>query len=148
MMKEYDMDRDFWLIAYFRCRQIDRDCVVSYAFPSIHIYFIWKKKMTARAEAFQPGHLTWRALASRRHWWRQKRKLETNRRDSDKKGDKRPNHESHSQNTNTSWCSDKYFIANVLLNPNVKNFENRKTFGKVMNGKYRCFLTHGVLYAL
>ena len=23
--------------------------------------------MTARAEAFQPGHLTWRALASRRH---------------------------------------------------------------------------------
>jgi len=23
-------------------------------------------KMTARAEAFQPGHLTWRALASRR----------------------------------------------------------------------------------
>jgi len=24
--------------------------------------------MTARAEAFQPGHLTWRALASRRHW--------------------------------------------------------------------------------
>ena len=24
--------------------------------------------MTARAEAFQPGHLTWRALVSRRHW--------------------------------------------------------------------------------
>ena len=26
-----------------------------------------RQKITARAEAFQPGHLTWRTLASRRH---------------------------------------------------------------------------------
>ena len=44
LMKEYDIDRDLWLIAYFRCRQIDRNCVVPYVFPSIHIYFFWKKK--------------------------------------------------------------------------------------------------------
>jgi len=44
MMKEYDMDRELWLIAYLRCRQIDRNCVVPYVFPSIHIYFFWKKK--------------------------------------------------------------------------------------------------------
>ena len=29
--------------------------------------FLLKEKKTARAEAFQPGHLTWRALASRCH---------------------------------------------------------------------------------
>ena len=34
--------------------------------PTTHIMFK-RKKMTAMAEAFQPGHLTWRALASRRH---------------------------------------------------------------------------------
>jgi len=35
------------------------------------------------------------------------------------------------------------FIANFLLNPTVKNFEYRQTFGKVINGKYRwSFLTH------
>ena len=44
LMKECDIDRDLWLIAYFRCRQIDRNCVVPYVFPSIHIYFFWKKK--------------------------------------------------------------------------------------------------------
>ena len=37
--------------------------------PSIYTYISFKrKKMTARAEAFQPGHLTWRALAWCRHW--------------------------------------------------------------------------------
>jgi len=51
---------------------LSASCVVPYVFPSIHIYFFERKKMTARAEAssaaraeaFQPGHLTWRALAS------------------------------------------------------------------------------------
>ena len=48
LIKEYDMYRDLWLIAYFRCQQIDRNCVVPYVFSSIHIYFFWKKKL-------QPG---------------------------------------------------------------------------------------------
>ena len=65
LMKEYDIDRDLWLVAYFHVGKLT-ETVVPYVFPSIHIYFFWKKK-TARAEAFQPGHLTWRALASRRH---------------------------------------------------------------------------------
>jgi len=56
LMKEYDMDRDLWLIAYFRCRQIDRNCVVPYVFPAIHIYFFWKKKrQPGRKPGRQPG---------------------------------------------------------------------------------------------
>ena len=71
-----DMDRDLWFISHFPCRQIDRNCVVSCVFPFYtHIFLLKEKNMTARAEArsvaraeaFQPGHLTWRALASRRH---------------------------------------------------------------------------------
>ena len=45
MMKEYDMDRNLWLIAYFRSRQIDRNCVVPYVFPSIiytHLFLLNK----------------------------------------------------------------------------------------------------------
>jgi len=37
----------------------------------IHIYKMIARaeaRSASRAEAFQPGHLTWRALASRRHW--------------------------------------------------------------------------------
>jgi len=37
------------------------------------------------------------------------------------------------------------FIANFLLNPKVKEFENLPTFRKVMSGKYRWyFFTHSV----
>jgi len=40
---------------------------------------------------------------------------------------------------------DNHFIANSLLNPNIKNFKNRPTFVKVMNEQYRwSFLTHSV----
>jgi len=34
----------------------------------LYTFISFERKKTARAEAFQPGHLTWRALASRRHW--------------------------------------------------------------------------------
>jgi len=40
---------------------------------------------------------------------------------------------------------DKDVISNLLLNPPTKMFENRPTFGKVMNEEYRwSFLTHSV----
>ena len=55
LMKEYDMDRDLWLIAYFRCRQIDRICVVPYVFPSIHIYFFWKKDSQGGSQVGSQG---------------------------------------------------------------------------------------------
>jgi len=32
--------------------------------------------MTARAEAFQPGHLTWRTMALRRHWARHQNNID------------------------------------------------------------------------
>ena len=48
LMKEYDLDRDFWFISHFRCRKIDRNCVVSSVFPFYTHIFLLKKK-------WQPG---------------------------------------------------------------------------------------------
>jgi len=42
--------------------QIDRNCVVH-----THLFLLKEKRMTARVEVFQPGHLTWSALTLRRH---------------------------------------------------------------------------------
>jgi len=67
MMKEYDMDRDLWLIAYFRRRQIDRNCVVSYVFPSIHIYFFWKKKDDSQGGSLAARSFDLARLASQHH---------------------------------------------------------------------------------
>ena len=44
VMKEYDMDWDLWLISHFRCRQIDRNCVVPYMFPFYTHLFLLKEK--------------------------------------------------------------------------------------------------------
>ena len=55
LMKENDIDRDLWLIAYFRCRQINRNCRSLCVTFYTHLFLLKEKRQPGRKPGRQPG---------------------------------------------------------------------------------------------